>query len=299
MSAGPFAFARAAVWLERLDPRLKLCWLGCVSLLSVIFDSVFALGALAALAAALASGLRMPARAWGLLALVLATIVWSTLLSQGLFYAAEPRTTLVTFIPAFDLGGWHAGGLRLYREGLTYGLAQSLRMVAVTIAGLTVCLSTSPPRLLAALNWLRIPPAIGFMTVAALRFVPLVLGEYQTVRQARWLRSAHRISQPKHRRRPGAEFRLQTTLLVPVIAAALRRATALATSVAARGFDPVARRMPYPPLNLRFAEGMGLVMLVAATGALLAAKILYWLYAAEMLYRPALRPLYDIARRWL
>jgi energy-coupling factor transporter transmembrane protein EcfT len=299
MSAGTFAVARGAAWLERLDPRIKLCWLACVSLLSVLLDSVVALGALGAISALVATGLRMPARAWGSLGLLLAMIVWGTLLGQGLFYAAEPRTTLVTFIPSFELGDWHLGGLRLYREGLTYGLAQSLRMVAVTISGLAVCLSTSPPRLLAALTWLRVPPAIGFMTVAALRFVPLVLGEYQTVRQARWLRSSMRDSHEKHPRRFVAELRLQAALLVPVIAAALRRATALATSVAARGFDPVARHRPYPPLCLRVGEGVALVVLLAATGAVFAGKILYWLYVAELFYRPALRPLYDIARRWL
>ena len=301
MSAGTFAMARGAGWLERLDPRLKLCWLACVSILSVVLDAVGALAALALLSALMASGLRMPSRAWRLLALVLATIVWGALLSQGLFYAAEPRTPLLTLIPPFAISGWQAEGLRLYREGVTYGLAQSLRMVAVTIAGLTVCLSTSPPRLLAALTWLRVPTAIGFMTVAAMRFVPLVLSEYQIVRQARWLRSA-RGSGRRGSWRPNrlaSALRTEATLLIPVIAAALRRATSLATSVAARGFDPTARRKPYPPLDMSMVEIALTTGLLSATGAVLVTKLMYWLYLAEFYYRPGLRSLYDFARGWL
>jgi len=305
MSAGTFAMARGAAWLERLDPRLKLCWLACVSILSVVLDAVPALTSLALVSALMASGLRMPPRAWRLLVLVLAAIVWGALLSQGMFYAAEPRTPLLTLIPPFELGGWQAEGLRLYREGVSYGLAQSLRMVAVTIAGLTVCLSTSPPRLLAALTWLRVPTAIGFMTVAAMRFVPLVLSEYQIVRQARWLRSARDRGRRLSRRwswRPGhlaTALQSEAALLMPVIAAALRRATSLATSVAARGFDPTARRKPYPPLKMSLVEIALTAALLSATCAVLAAKLLYWLYLAELYYRPGLRPLYDFARTWV
>ncbi len=303
MSAGTLAMARGAPWLERLDPRLKLCWLACVSILAVVLDAVGALATLALLSATMASGLRMPPRAWRLLALVVAAIVWGALLSQGLFYAAEPRTPLLTLIPTFEIGRWQAAGLRLYREGVTYGLAQSLRMVAVTIAGLTVCLSTSPPRLLAALTWLRVPTAIGFMTVAAMRFVPLVLSEYQIVRQARWLRSARsRGGNWSQSCRPGhlaKALRTEAALLIPVIAAALRRATSLATSVAARGFDPTARRRPYPPLKMSLVEIWLTATLLSATVAILVAKLLYWLYLAELYYRPGLRPLYDFARTWL
>ena len=78
---------------------------------------------------------------------LLAAIVWGTLLSQAMFYDQLPRTTLITIVPALELFGKPFAGLHLYREGMTYGLAQSLRMVAVTLAGLAVCLSISPERI--------------------------------------------------------------------------------------------------------------------------------------------------------
>ena len=56
-------------------------------------------------------------------------------------------------------------------------------MLAVMLAGLTVCLTTSPEGLLAVLAWLRVPAAISFMTVAALRFLPTFIDEWTTVRR--------------------------------------------------------------------------------------------------------------------
>ena len=74
----------------------------------------------------------------------------------------------MTLVPSFSILEYVFPGLIFYREGAAYGLLQSSRIVAMTLAGMTVCLSTSPERLLAALAWLRVPSAVSFMAVAAL-----------------------------------------------------------------------------------------------------------------------------------
>ena len=216
---------------------------------------------------------------------MLAAIAWSTVLSQAVFYAGIPRTTLVTLVEPIEWHGWRFPGLTLYSEGMTYGLKQALRMVSVTLAGLAVCLSTSPERLFAALAKLRVPTAIGFMTVAALRMLPLLAAEYAMAQQARRLR--------------GGRGAAAGALLVPVLASALRRATALATSVSARGFDPTAQRTYYPPLRLNALERILLFVLAITWLAVCAARLLYWLYIAQWYDRPELRGLYGLVQEWL
>ena len=115
-------------------------------------------------------------------------VVWSTVFSQAMFFAGEPRTPVFTLVPELRWGPMAFPGVRLYREGAWYGLLQSSRMVATMLAGLTVCLSTSPERLLAALVWLRMPAALSFMAVAALRLLPVLVDEWSTVRAACLLR---------------------------------------------------------------------------------------------------------------
>lgn len=287
-----------ASWLRNIDPRLKLALLLWVSTLSVLLDSIGSLAALGGVGLLLASGLRLSRRGgWWLLALVV-VVAWGTLLSQAIFYAGMPRTRLLTLAPAFSLGPWRLPGLHFYREGAAHGLAQSLRAIAVMLTGLAVCLSTSPERLLAALARLRVPAAIGFMLLSALRFLPVMLDEFSTVRQARRLRSRGPSAGP-WRPRPWAALQTEAALLFPVMAAALRRSSTLATSVVARGFQPHAERTYFPPLKFALWEKTCLLAIGAAWLAACLAKALYWLYLAELYYHPALRPVYDAVRRWL
>lgn len=283
-------------WLRTVDPRLKLSVLLWVSTLSVLLDAVLSLAGLCLVGLLLASGLRLSRRGgWWLVGLVL-VVAWGTVLSQALFYAGVPRTRLMTLVPAATLGGWSMPGLHLYREGAAHGLAQSLRAIAVMLTGLAVCLSTSPERLLAALAKLKTPTAVGFMLLSALRFLPVLLDEFSTVRQARRLRSRAGESAWW---RPLDALRQEAALLFPVMAAALRRAGTLATSVVARGFDPQSSRTYYPPLAMRPWERGLLAALAASWLAVCAVKLLYWCYLAELYYHPALRELYAAARQWL
>jgi len=284
-----FDGAHGRDWLAGLDPRVKLAGMAWVSAASLLLDSSLALLALVGLAALAATGLRLPPRAWLLAGLLLATTVWGTIASQALFYAGAPRTVLFTLIPAGEIFGWHWSGLYVIREGAWYGLGQSLRMLAVTMAGLAVCLSTSPERLLGGLLRLRVPVALGFMAVAAIRFLPTLVAQWGQVRQARRLRSQAN----------GWWLADQAAVLRPVLASALRRATSLATSVSSRGFDPSAPRTFYPPLVLQTREKLLLAGLALSLATLATVKGLYWLYLAELFYRPGLRPVYDLARRWL
>jgi len=127
--------------------------------------------------------------------------------------------------------------------------------------------------------------------------LPLLIAEYGVARQARWLRGGRASSFPA--RIGWARPRAELALLVPVLAGALRRATTLATSVAARGFDPAATRTFYPPLQLSFGERVAIAALAGSWLTICATKALYWLYLAELYYRPGLRGLYAFAREWL
>lgn len=292
--------ARGRPWLAQLDPRVKLAWIVWASVESVLLDTTWGLVSLVLWAASGLTGLTMQARAWLIVVLLLASVVWGTLFSQAVFYAGAPRTTMVVLVPEFTLAGHDFDGLRVYREGLSYGMAQSLRMLAVMLTGMTVCLSTSPEKLMAALVRLRVPVAIGFMTVAALRFLPSLLAELALVRQARRLRG-YRPKRfefvPWHRGWLRGLW-MELALLRPVLASSLRRATLLATSVSSRGFDPNAPRTFYPELRLRRVEIVALLLLGGSVGTLAVFKTLYWLYLGDLYYHPSLRWVYDTARNW-
>ncbi|MCE9607956.1 MAG: energy-coupling factor transporter transmembrane protein EcfT [Planctomycetia bacterium] len=268
MSSALFTPTNARAWLARLDPRVKLLYVFGISVAAAVVQSLDELGVLFATAIFFSTGLRLPARGWGAILGILALTVWGTMLTQGFFYSFEPRTPLLTLVAPRGTGGDRFAGVVLTVEGLRYGAMQSLRLLATALAGFTVSLSTSPERMLAALSWFRLPTTLSFMTTAALRFLPLLIEEAIEVRQARKLRGYRfRIwGMPGDR---FGSYRAELGILLPVIAAALRKAETLAESVTARGFDPYRPRTFYPPLAMRGWEKIVAAVLAGGSAALL------------------------------
>ena len=80
---------------------------------------------------------------------------------------------------------------------------------------------------------------------------------------------------------------------------ALRRSRSLAESLDARGFDPTAPRTHRVPLKMARWEPGLLALALGLTLAATSARLLFVLYSADLLYVPALRPLYAFVRAWL
>lgn len=270
MATPLFSPTNARPWLAALDPRVKLLYVFAVSVAAAVARTLPELSWLCVATALAVAGLRLPPRGWGAVLGIIALTVWGTMLSQGFFFPGT--TVLFTLVPPLGPDGTTFRGIMLTAEGLQFGAIQSLRFVATILAGLTVSLSTSPERMLAALAHFRLPTTLGFMTTAALRFLPLLIEEAGEVRQARRLRG-YRF---RFWGRPGARlesYRAELGLVFPVIAAALRRAETLAESVTARGFDAHRPRTFYPPLVMRDWERAVAAMLVIGSVALVAVRI--------------------------
>ena len=266
-----------------MDPRTRLALLGCVGLLAVALDTPLSLGLLCLLCLSPLVVLRIPGVWWRRGALAVAAVVWGSVLSQGLFYSALPRTPLV-----------EVGPLVLWEQGVAWGLVQSLRFTAAILAGLAVAVSTPPDRLHAALLRIRVPFALSFLATTALRTVPDTGRTVLAVRAARRQRG-----RPVWQRSPWAWLRLELAMLRPVVAEALRRARSLAESLDSRGFDPDAPRAVARPLRIQSWEWPVLAAAIGSTVGIVGARVLFILYTSEVLYLSGLRPLYGFVRRWL
>lgn len=265
------------------DPRGRVVLVGLVGVLAVCLDRPASL-ALLLLASAAPLLARPPAaRELGRGGLLALGIAWSTVLSQGLFYSEEPRVALLTLGPVV-----------LWREGAAHGLLQSLRFLAVTTAGVALARSTPADRLYLGLLGLRVPFGLAFLVATALRFVPEAAREWATVREAR-----ARRGRPVLRRAPWSWLALEAAMLAPVLARSVRRARALAESLDARGFDPVVPRRHREALRMGTGEGLGLAAVAALVALVVAARVLFALYASGTWYHPGLRPLYAWVRAHL
>ena len=206
--------------LVRANPVAKLG--AALVLLVALFaslDGVTALIVLAVLAALLPlSGLPAAAllsRAWliGLAAVSIGVV-------NVLFAPDQRGLTLL-----------EVGPVRIGAETLVDGLGLATRLVAIALAGILATATSQPTDLADALvQQLRVSPRFAVGALAALRLIPLMASEWQTIAMARRARGVDAG------RSPLAAVRLFAGQLLALLVGAVRRGSRMALAMEARGF---------------------------------------------------------------
>lgn len=139
------------------------------------------------------------------------------------------------------------------------GLVLFFRAIACGMVSALFALTTDPGALIKALmvHW-RLPPSVGLALFQALQLVPDLGREMQTIRLAR----AMRRGRPP-RRIPGPAEMI--SLIVPLLAYAIRRAGRSALAMEARGLSPGTKRTVMNPPQLSGRDGA----FVVASGTML------------------------------
>jgi energy-coupling factor transport system permease protein len=112
------------------------------------------------------------------------------------------------------------------------GVGLGLRVIGLALPGVLLVAATDPVRLADALtiHW-RVSTRFAFGALAALRLVPLLIAEFESVRLARRTRGV------EAGRNPVAQVRLLAGIAFTLLVGAVRRGSRLATAMDARGFD--------------------------------------------------------------
>ncbi len=161
------------------------------------------------------------------------------------------------------------GPLRVGAETVINGLGLSLRLLAVVLAGLLATATTQPTALADALvQQLRVSPRFAVGALAALRLLPLLSQEWQTLALARRARGVDAG------RSPFAMVRLLAGQTMALFVGAIRRATRMATAMEARGFGSRPCRSVARVQRMRAGDwawiGAAFVLAAAAVGTSMA-----------------------------
>jgi len=240
--------------LARINPVAKLA-AGLV-ILVVLFASLDAVTAaivgVAMVAILPISGLRPSAlagRAWliGLVAISIGAF-------NVLFAAGEPGPTVVS------LGPLHVGA-----DALGNGAGLTLRLLSIALVGILATATSEPMDVADALvQLLRVSPRFAIGTLAALRILPLLAVDWQTLglaRRARGLEAG---------RSPIAALRLFAGRLLSLLVGAIRLGSRMALAMEARGLGALPCRTVARVQHMRAADwaflGAGAVLAAAAVG---------------------------------
>lgn len=172
----------------------------------------------ALLGAVPASGIRardLASRAWPLLLAAAALVVLNTLFAPG---GSGPLL-------------FRIGPLEIGQVAARDGLAVGLRVLTVALAGLLAVIPTDPTDLADSLQQqLGLSPRFAVGALAAVRLMPAIAQEWQTLRLARRARGV------SAGRSPISAVRIAAGQLFALLVGAIRRATRLATAMEARAF---------------------------------------------------------------
>lgn len=245
--------------VHRLDPRAKFVAVAAVAVALFVRESWAAMAVLAAagLVVLLLSRVPLP-WFWRGFRPVLWLIVL-TFVVQVLFAPGRPL--------------WSLGPLRVTAEGMETAAFLSVRLVVLVVVGSLLTLTTSPVALTDGLAWLarplrrlRVPgDELALMVTIALRFIPTLVVELETIMRAQRARGAE-----FSRGGPLRRARALVPVVVPLFVVSFRRADDLALAMEARCYVPGAPRTRLHPLH----AGLSDAAVLAVTGALIATAML-------------------------
>lgn len=225
------SFPHRETWLHHVNPGLKMVVLTLLFIYVIFIHNlnVMANTTLAMLLLLIWSG--HPWRRLLLYASPFILVFIST--STGMMMFGKGETT------------WFRYGLvHVTEESFYRGMHLGFRSLCMAAAGLLFGLTTRPVRLFYSLmqQW-RLPPKYAYSFLAAMRMIPILLDEFQT------LRYAIRIRGMGGRRPRWNVYGTLKRYAIPLLAQSIRRAQRMAVAMQAKGFAEGASRTYYVPVG--------------------------------------------------
>ncbi|WP_282941092.1 energy-coupling factor transporter transmembrane component T [Paenibacillus sp. RC67] len=158
----------------------------------------------------------------------------------------------------------HWGLIRITEESFYRGLHIGLKTVNMALAGLTFALTTRPVALFYSLmQQCKLPPKYAYSFMAALRLLPIMVGEFQTLGMALKVRGV--------KRRAGLSGVYETLRLyaIPLLAQSIRRAQRIAVAMEAKRFSSARNRTYYYRIGFSQRDAYLLLYLVVTLSAAL------------------------------
>jgi energy-coupling factor transport system permease protein len=150
-----------------------------------------------------------------------------------------------------------------------YSIAMTLRFVVLVESFSVFFLTTSPDHLGLALEQTRVPYEFSFAFTTAVRFVPVLAEEAQTIMDAQKARGLE-MEKGNFMKR----IRNYIPVLIPLIVSAIRRSLELAEAMESRAWGATKKRTNLYALKLRRGD----FALLAITVGILAVAIYVWLF---------------------
>jgi energy-coupling factor transport system permease protein len=241
-------FRRVYSPIHNLDPRIKFIYVCAIFVVAIIFNTIIPLVALFIM--------QLP---FVLLARVQKQ--WLRSLRGALFLALF--IFVINLATNFFSNGYVLTALNVENAG-----AMTLRFVVLVESFSVFFLTTSPDHLGLALEQSRVPYEFSFAFTTAVRFVPVLAEEAQTIMDAQKARGLE-LEKGNFLKR----IRNYVPVLIPLIVSAIRRSLELAEAMESRAWGATKRRTNLYALKLHRGD---FVLLAVTVGVLVLAIYVFF-----------------------
>jgi len=255
-----FKFRKVSSVIHTLDPRVKFFFVCILFVMAIMFIQLLALAVLFFIPLPFVFMARVN-RQWlrslrG--AALLAVFIFATNFVIGYFY---PSSSIPNVDGAIDTP-------MEYFALFERAAAMTLRFVVLIASFSVFFLTTSPDHLGLALQQSHVPYEFCFAFTTAVRFVPVLADEAQTIMDAQKARGLELESGNLIKR-----IRNYIPILIPLIVNAIRRSLELAEAMESRAWGASDKRTNLYKLNLKRAD----IILIIITVLMLILAVYIWL----------------------
>jgi energy-coupling factor transport system permease protein len=220
-----FRFRRVNSPVHNLDPRIKFVYSCVIFVIAILYWELIPLAVLFLLQVPLVLLARVK-REW------LGAMKGAAFLASLIF--------LTNFIYSFVNGGY-----KVSVSSIEYASAMTLRFLVLVESFSIFFLTTSPDHLGLALEQTRVPYEFCFAFTTAVRFVPVLAEEAQTIMDAQKARGLE-LEKGSFLKR----IRNYIPILIPLIVSAIRRSLELAEAMESRAWGATSKRTNLYSLKL-------------------------------------------------
>ncbi|WP_455284358.1 energy-coupling factor transporter transmembrane component T family protein [[Eubacterium] cellulosolvens] len=234
-----FKFAKLSTPIHRMDPRAKFIMTMGLFAVALLFSNIYVLIALFLVQVPIVYA----AKSWR---------KWAGSMRAGLLLA------VLIFVMNFFFG-----------STLVFSAAMTLRFVSLMSAFSLFFMTTSPDDLGLALEQAHVPYTLSFTFTTAVRLVPTMALDAQTVIDAQRSRGLE-LDKGNFMKR----IRNYIPILIPLIVSAIRRSIELAEALESRGFGANPNRQPLVVLQMKATD----YLVITSTMLMVALAVYVYLY---------------------
>jgi len=218
MPVGIDLYLKRQSWLHRVDPRVKLLFVGATIMILLVIKNVFFMSAALLLVHVIHWSAKMPRGKF--------LFIWKTLLPIAILISTLWVLFYPTGTPIVEI--WV---IRITVLSLAQGGVLALRITTMAFVVFAWLYTTDHPAVVRSMVKLKVPYEWGLTLALALRYIPTFQGMYGMISEAQQARGLN-ISQGKGFRR----VRALMPIFVAMVISAMRASDQLANALQARAF---------------------------------------------------------------